>query len=487
MKIALVQCPCYSIKMPPLGIAYLCAVLKKESYPVEVFDFNAELYWKYKELWKDENDIYWYPNTFFLKGEELENYVNLFADRIIQADAKVIGFSVAATSRVLSLLVARRIKELDKDRIIVFGGPECYREMPEVFFKTAAVDVIVQGEGEITLIELLSRLRDGRALTDCNGLIFQQDGKIIQTAPRELIKNLDSLPFPDFSLFDQDRYSDRVRLPMLMSRGCVRRCVFCFDVWYYQQKYRIRSPEHIVNELEYLMKDYNIKEIEFSDLLLNGDLENLEKVCDLLIQRNIVNIEWMGSAALRNMEKKLLQKMFQTGCRYLTFGVESGSQRVIDLMGKGTSLDDISLIIQNTAEAKISITTNWLIGFPGEERADLIETMKFIVRHRRYLNMVGVCTLAINPRTTIHQDAERRGIQLDPTFALNWRYKDNDFKERKHRERVFLRFLCEVGLLDAQKHPNAKELLEDSVYAQRLIQKFIAELDNEENKKSVTI
>jgi len=460
--------------MPPLGIAYLCAVLKKEGYRSEVFDFNADLYPQYKQLWESGNDQYWHPNSFFLKNPELDQYVNKYARKILESLPDVIGFSVAATSRIFSELVAKKIKELDKSKITIFGGPECYRERPEFLFNASGADYIIQGEGEITLVELLSRINKKLSVSGCNGVIFRQGEKIISNPPRKLIKDLDSLPFPDFSLFDPGKYLAKDTLPALMSRGCIRSCVFCFDVWYYQRKYRVRSPESIVDEIDYLIKNYNMQHIEYSDLLLNGDLRNLEKVCDLLIKKGIKDFSWGGSAAVRKMDKALLAKMYSAGCRSLTFGAESGSQKVLNLMRKGTTVENISQLIRNSAEAGMAVVTNWIIGFPGEERSDILESMRFILKHRKYLYGVGsVCVLAINARTTIYQDAERKGICLSETSGFDWKYVDNDLAERRKRERIFLRFLKEIGLSNKENKD-----LSDHDYPEQILDKYIDELNS---------
>jgi radical SAM superfamily enzyme YgiQ (UPF0313 family) len=486
MDIALVQCPCYSIKMPPLGIAALCAVLKKRHFRVRVFDFNAGLYQKYGELWKQENDAYWFPENFFLRGEELDHYVSMFAEKILEFPSSVIGFSIAATSRVLSILVARRIKERDDRRVIIFGGPECLREKPEVFFDSSCVDYIVQGEGEETLLDLLARIKKGVSTRGCLGVIFREGGRVCVNEPRPLVRNLDALPFPDFSVFDRDKYLDKMALPMLASRGCIRHCAFCFDRWYYREKYRVRSAKSIVAELKCLVNNYGVRSVYFSDLLLNGHLRNLEKLCDLLIKERMGDIELVGSAAVRVMDKSLLLKMRRAGFSSLTFGIESGSQKVLDLMGKGTHLGEIRLLVKDAAQAGINVTANWLLGFPGEEKEDVVETMRFILDNRRYIAGTGsVCVLAINAPTTIYRQASSLGIRLREDSALDWSYRDNSPQERKRRAGIFFLFLKEVGLLDGSGRIFSEDYFDDSGRREGLLEKYAQALqDNPESFKA---
>lgn len=448
MKIALVQCPCYCVETPSLGIAYLCAVLKKEGYDVKVFDFNTKLYWNYREYWKPESEESWYSDTFFLSKEVLENWVNIFTNEVLEFNPDVVGFSVQSTSVVFSKQVAKKIKEKDNSKFIIFGGPECIREKPETFLKDVGIDFIVKGEGEITLVELLKLIKYGVPLNKCNGLVFCTNGQIISNPFREEIENLDSLPYPDFSFFEREKYLHRYTLPMITSRGCIRRCVFCTDTWY-QRKYRFRSPQNIVSELEYLVKNYKINSVRFNDLLLNGNLTNLEKLCELILRRKI-RVFWSGNAIAIDMDKKLLKKMHRAGCRGLIFGIESASQNVIDLMGKNTRISDISSILKKASDTGIRVITNWIVGFPGENRDNLFETVRFVLRHRKYIFVSGSANiLAINPSAIIAKSPEKFGVKYVKDFDSNgWVRNDNNLLERRHRQRVFNKFLSDIGLLN---------------------------------------
>lgn len=449
MRIVLAQCPSYSVDTPPLGIAYLCAVLKKEGYPLKVFDFNTELYWKYMEYWKPEKEWFWHPGKFFLGKSELDKLTDVFVKEILSFSPDVVGFSVQATSLVFCLRMAEKIREYDSRKIIVFGGPECFREKAETFLNNSELNFVIAGEGEVTLLELLRIIKAGAPLSACNGLIFYSGGKIIYNAPRKEIEDLNALPYPDFSFFDLKKYLHNDTLPMITSRGCINRCAFCVDTWY-QYRYRSREPENVVGEIEYLIEKHGIKYIRFNDLLINGNLEKLGRMCDLLIKKEAAGfIKWAGNAVARDMNRGLLKKMRRAGCKRLIFGIESCSPKVLDLMRKNTKIKEISLLLKKTANTGIEVVTNWIVGFPGETREDFMETVKFILAHQRYIFASGSANiLSILSHSIIAKDLEKFNVELGKDKQMEWRCPGNNFSERQHRQRIFNKFLVNLGILD---------------------------------------
>ncbi len=477
MKITLVQCPCFAIRNPPLGLAYLAAAMRNAGHELAILDFNIDLYPKYPEFWKDEFGRRWLASDFFMDKAELVSWVELFADKILATDPDVIGFSVHTTSVYMSRLVARRIKEKNSAKPIVFGGPECLREKPEFLLGDRSVDYIVQGEGEQTLLELLAALQNKSALDSCNGLIFMQDGALIKNAPRQPV-DINSLPLPDFSLFERQRYLYSDVFAMVTSKGCIRKCSFCVDPWYLG-KYRSRNPEIVIKEIEYLIEHYQVNAVMFHDSLINANLQILEAICDLILERKI-KIEWHANAIIRPMSNRLLRKMRSCGCRSLTYGIESGSQKVVNLMRKGFKLKDASGLIRRTAQAGITVVVNWIVGYPGEEHKDLIESARFYLKHRRYIFGTGsICVMAIDFPSPISQEIDKIGIIMDhPPF--HWRYSDNTFQERLHRFDSFSGFVRKVGELYETDNRECSLYRKFIVYlkGQQILSSFIEDLNN---------
>ena len=471
MKIALIQCPCASVEIPSLGIAYLCSALKKNSHQVRVFDFNIDSYCQNNgqdvKRWCYTSDQFWSAENEFLNKLFADKWFDKSAASVLEFNPDVVGFSVQATSFFISLKVAEKIKVADDSRKIVFGGPECSREDPRVLLTNKAIDFVVTGEGEIAIVELLECLQGRKKIIDCLGVAFKtEDNKIICNPPREVNHDISALNFPDFSEFELKKYLCKFTLPMLTSRGCIKRCAYCVDTWY-QEQYRYRNPENIVQEIIYLINSYDVRAIRFNDLLINGNLEALDKLCDDMIKKNITHIPWSSNAVPRKMSVRLLSKMYKAGCRSLTFGAESFSQRVLNLMQKNVRVNDVEDVIKNTAKTGIMVTVNWLLGFPGEEREDVKNTMVAILRNRKHITASGgVNILAINAPSTISKKADKLQIILNQKDNFAWRYKNNDLLERKHRQKVFTKFLKKIGLYsenvgiagDESQHHNLQDI-----------------------------
>ena len=199
MKIALIQCPVWGTYDPPLALAQLSACLKKENHEVFCFDINIDLYLKrtenYKNMWAWEQCLFWYSpeqvRKFFSDCHELiEEYVN----RIISSNAKIICFSVSASSRLSSIEIANKLKKKKRDLIVIFGGPLFFEsKFINTILQGDTVDIVVPGEGELTLCELVKFIEKEKDITYCPGLFFKRKGIIFNSETRPLIKNLDDL------------------------------------------------------------------------------------------------------------------------------------------------------------------------------------------------------------------------------------------------------------------------------------------------------
>lgn len=461
MRVTLVQCPAFGIDRPPLALAYLSAFLKAKGHEINIFDLNIQLYNKigseYRKYWKFEYILDWVNGSVFLKEKFLPNdFYRNWARSIINSGSEVIGFSVQSSSLEASLNLAKEIKKLAGNKRIIFGGPIhlCYKDINEkttskfiinllniTIDNNSVIDIMVIGEGEETLVEILDRLEGNEGLEDCKGIVFKENGKITGNPPRPLIKELDEIPFPDFSGFSQ---WNRDRSPILGSRGCIHKCLFCDDTLMWRH-FRLRSAENILEEFK-LQKSQGVKFLEFNDLLINGNLNQLSELCNLLIKEKL-GLGWGGSACINSgMDLDFLKKMKQAGCCYLNYGVESGSQKILDEMRKGYTLKDIEKVIQNTCHAGITVCTNWIVGFPAETYKDFIETLRFIEKNSKYLKEgMMVNTFMLKSYSLLFQNREKYGII--PNQFLDWHTFDgnNTEQERRKRHEEFIKFVSELN------------------------------------------
>jgi radical SAM superfamily enzyme YgiQ (UPF0313 family) len=468
MKIALVICPSWTNFCPPLGIAYLSAILKNEGHTVRCFDINIGLenelkggaidYWAFSQHHK-WHFPYFQNEMLPLIKQHLDDKV----DEILAYDPDVIGFTVYNTSSLASLHVAKELKKRSPDKKIVFGGPECYKEINTTqFLGSGFVDAVVVGEGEETLKELLKVYAHTGRLSNIKGALTKTNTGFPeeQFEFRELIEHLESLPFPDFSDFNLKKYT-RNALPIMTSRGCVARCAFCGEARYWK-KFRFRKAENIFLELKRGVEDFGIRNFLFSDSLINGNLYELAKLADLIID-NKLYISWGGYARVnKHMDLDLFVKLKKAGCVYLCYGIESGSQKVVNDMRKMFLLKDAQINLANTIKAGIEAYVNWMVGFPTETWIDFLKSLNFIYRNRKHITFLnpGQSPCGIPPDSDLEKDASRFNITKKP-FLNNWRtrYFTNTVIHRNLRLRILRKFISTLKM----NHSYLKEFPDDKM------------------------
>lgn len=443
MKVALVLSPNLFKRCPLIGYAYLFAYLKERDIEVSIFDLNTKM-----DIPNDDNERDWANPSFVDQFMFEHNHLfDSFVEEILQSQAKIIGFSIWTTTKFSSLILASMIKRKDKDRLIVFGGPECSFFAKE-FIQDEAIDIVVRGEGEQTLLELVQKYERGGRIDFCPGSLLKRNGEIIDGGFREEISNLDALPFPDFSNFPLKKYYLRNSLPIMFNRGCTRKCVFCNAeiTW---RKWRFRSAKNIYQEMIFQLNNYpKLEKFEVDDTALNLNLMVLLELSELMIKDN-TKINWGGAAIIHpKMDYELLEKMARAGCNSLAYGLESGSQKVIDKMGKGFKIEDAERVIQATHRAGIEAIINIVIGFPGETEEDFEQTMQFIERNRRYIYFVSYPSECyIGNRTYLHTHPDEFDVEL-VNGGDSWQTNDrvNTHQARKERIKIFNDFVSSLDL-----------------------------------------
>ena len=448
MKITLIQCPCaFGTEMPSLGLAYLSSYLKKNNYSVSILDLNIILYGKAsqkdKVYWKSSNGYHWYLIDSFSKLSFIdEPYYEECVNSILSLDSDILGFSIQNTSVLFTLEVIRRIKLKEPSRKIILGGPNCYNiSGDDSDFKLhhgleEFADIIVIGEGEHVLSEVLSRIGSGEALDGSPGIAVPKNGRWVFNGAAAPIADLDELPEPDLEAYDLNAYTDRNSLPVISSRGCVMRCVFCTDT-YFWMAYRYRKAENVVAEIMRMRQEHHNGVVSFNDSLMNGNYDNFVRLCDLLIKKR-VGVRWGGNCRVdKRVNRDLLKKMRRAGCEYLILGLESASNRVLGMMRKGFTIEEASNFIRECAKSGISIVANWIVGFPGETEEDFMETAHFISKYRKFISRNTFSTLTINQFSYLAKHKDEFGIVLKGPHLGLWNSLDghNDIKLRNSRLR----------------------------------------------------
>ncbi|MDD4893907.1 MAG: radical SAM protein [Candidatus Omnitrophica bacterium] len=458
MKVALIQCPGWGRDCPPYTVALLSAWLRAKGHKAFGFDLNNTLYCsgpdKYRKMW-DDKDMYSFWNNTFLISEFIrdnERMIDFQVNKILDTGAKIIGFTVHFSSLLVSLEFARRIKRIDSQRIIVFGGPDCCRELRGLeIIKEEAVDIVVVGEGDEILPELADILEAEGHVEFSQGVLLKKNGKVIDCGDRPVLKYLDMVPFPDYSDFSEDilsgHYRQPERLDIFDSRGCITGCHFCSE-WQFWKAYRSMSGDRIYEEVAYQIKKFpGVNYFYFIGSLLNGNIIALSRFCDLIIQ-NDLKIRWAGQAVIRTeMNKELLEKMKKAGCEWLGYGIESGSQKVVDSMNKHFSVKNAGEVLRDTHQAGIGTQINIMFGIPTEEEDDFRQTLEFLKRNRGNVDSVlaSQSFCVIDKGTYLHSHAEEFGIK-NADHHLYWEANGNNYAERFRRYEEFCQLALSLGL-----------------------------------------
>ncbi|MCK9603701.1 MAG: radical SAM protein [Candidatus Omnitrophica bacterium] len=459
-NIALIQAPVWGIYEAPVGLAQISSCLKKDSYRVSVFDLNIELYSRHKEeyktAWAIEQSEFWTsePNVKKFFGDH-NGLVMEYLDKIAAANPALIGFSVNVCSLPASIELAKMLKKMIPDVKIAFGGPMFFvaSDFSEVL-KYDCIDIVVTGEAEETFLELAAFLRERKDLISCKGIYFKKDAKVIKTEARPPIKDLDELPFLDLESFPLEKYNPPGHLgkhiSLMTSRGCVLNCAYCGPRAYWKG-FRFTSGARIYDEIKYhLQNNPDIEHVEFLDLELNGNIKALNDFCDLMIaDPPKAGLKWHANIVIRpEMDCQLLSKMRRAGCHHISIGIETGSQKILDLMKKRYRIEDAQAVLKYAHEAGIHVTTNFMFGFPQETEDDFKLTLEFL---RRNSNVIGTVYpsrsfFTIEPFSYVAEHMEEFGIIGNQHNNLYWESKDgqNNYLERLRRCEEFSRLALEL-------------------------------------------
>jgi anaerobic magnesium-protoporphyrin IX monomethyl ester cyclase len=332
-----------------LGLGYLAAVLEKNEYQVDVIDCQ-------------------------LLKLSLED----FRSEISKRQPNIVGVTSSTLTYQSALKLVKIVKEACPECITIAGGPHVTFWDDKALEECPELDIVVRREGEITMLEIVQKIEEDKSYDDVLGTTLRKEGKIVKNPDRSYIEDLDGLPFPARHLWPMERlreYEDILYLAT--SRGCVYWCEFCTTVRMHGRKYRMRSPKNVVDELEFLHKTYGAKKFTFCDDAFTVDQPRTEALCSEILQRGL-KIEWNCGTRVDMITKELLAKMKEAGCITVWFGVESGTQQVLDAMKKGISPELTIKVLGWVRELGLKPVPNVILGFPGETKKSAWKTIKFI-------------------------------------------------------------------------------------------------------------
>lgn len=371
----------------PVGLGYIAAVLEKEGYDVEIYS----------------QDMHHYPE------EHLTQYLN-------KNKFDFIGVSVIAgyyQYRKL-LKISEAINRSRQRPYYLLGGHGPAPE-PEFFLKKTGADVVIIGEGERTVVELLDAVTKRKALDDIPGIAFLESGKAVVTKKRELIKDIDSIPFPAYHLFPVHYYrllrmphaaNNDFVLPFLSGRGCTFTCTFCYRM---DKGFRPRSNASIIEEIKFLKANYGITYIAFFDELFMSSIQRTVGLCEDFLKAGL-NIKWDCNGRLNYARPDVLKIMKRAGCVFINYGIEAMDDAVLKNMKKCLTVEQVIKGIEATLKEGISPGFNIIFGNIGDNKETLNRGVEFLLKYDDGAQMRTIRPVTPYPGSPLYYYAIEKGL-----------------------------------------------------------------------------
>jgi anaerobic magnesium-protoporphyrin IX monomethyl ester cyclase len=423
---------------PPLNLATLAASIRTAKDDVMIIDLQTV------------ND----------QKKELKNAIENFNPNIVG-----ITFTTPLASSMQS--ISQFIKNYDKNIFLMGGGPHASAE-PISSLKNSLLDVIVLGEGDFTVLDVISK-KDN--LHSIKGICFKRNKKITCTEKRKFIQDLDVLPFPAWDLIEKEKYDMPASYckkkpvgPMETSRGCPYGCVYC-NKNIFGRTFRTKSPQRVVVEIKYMLNS-GFKEIHFIDDTFSNDIERTKKICDE-IKKEKLNFPWVLPNGIRidRVDRELLEKMYSTGCYWLAFGVESGDQKILDMIGKNITLEQIKTSFKMAKSIGFETEAFFMLALPGDTKKTMQKTIDFAKELDPDIVKFSVCTPL--PGTPLYNEwikegriknkdwsnfmFHKRGPKIFDHPNLDWKtideYYDKAYHEFYLRPKYILKRLAKGNIL----------------------------------------
>lgn len=325
-------------------------------------------------------------------------------------------------------LVAGTVKEWKGGCFVVAGGPYPSDD-PADALRSASLDCVVCGEGEATIVEIVARIMDGKPLGGVRGVALRSGEGIVRTAARPLVADLDTLPFPDYSMVDLERFSNRfltftskISKPhanIMTTRGCPYHCAYCHNIL--GKKFRARSPENVLAEIRHIHDSYGVTDFQVIDDIFNLDMERAKRICDLIAGSGM-NLTLSFPNAIRGdrVDGELIDKMAAAGTKFISYAVETASPRLQKLVRKNLDLDKVSRAIEETAKAGIVTRGFFMIGFPTETEEEVIQTIEYA----KSSSLCGATffTVVYFPGTELYRLAREEGCFAGDGYSVQRDY-----------------------------------------------------------------
>lgn len=380
--------------MPPLGLAWIAAVVRSHRYHVRIVDEQVE-------KTDFERLMYELSPSIVLIGGTSHSRFDAFS-RAAQAKAAV------------------------PEATVVYGGPHASFTAENTLSNVPDIDIVVHGEGEYTVLDIIRwKEAGGRPdrLEKIKGIAYRVNGGVVSTGWRPFNRELDKLPPPARDLLPIERYDMRLEylnLPamhIMTARGCPFNCSFCSASQMYANSYAMRSPKLVIDEVEDLVKRYHIKGVKIFDSTFTINKNHVRSFCRELTERGMV-MPWECEVRVGSVDKRLLEEMQNAGCYYLDIGIESADQEVLDVMKKKIRISDAEQLLRWCEELGLRTKVFFTVGHINETYSAGLKTIRFIRQNLKRITLVGYNPgIRIYPGTMVEEHARKNNLYPD---GFNW-------------------------------------------------------------------
>ena len=418
-RLALVILPQWAAEFPPFNLCRLSAVARQAGYESKVIDANIKAYKYYDTKFKNKlNYKLWDPTTIWRwcgdNYKEVHQYLEPFLltvlDDIVSYNPDVLGFTIYQMNEEPTKWMIQEVKKKLPNVKIAVGGPNVQKGF---FVKESYYDYVVSGEGEEAILRILDEVEHNKT----------NPGQQYLVQPEEQRLNLNKFPMPDYSNIDFNEYKIPNGVTTELSRGCIAKCTFCEETHFW--KYRQRMAIDALEEVDYLYHNKGTRVFWFIDSLVNGNLKELRAFAKGIIAKGL-DIKWTGYARCDGrMDLEYMKDLADSGCVYLNYGCESGSQKVLDDMAKGVTIAEMEQNFRDGKEVGIKAATNWIVAFPTETYQDYADTMTCLYRNRdmNINNMSTGIGFGQGPETITGQNPDKFNLSYHK-YLGHWITKD---------------------------------------------------------------
>lgn len=339
--------------LPPLGLCYIASALLNNGYQVKILDCVAER----------------------LSLKQIK-------DEIIKFVPTIVGVSSTTVAYFRARQILRLVKGIDRRIKTILGGAHITTSPVQTMQECEYLNIGIIGEGEITIVEIMKRIEKRDSMEDIQGILFRENGVIIVNKPRPPIKNLDQIIYPARHLLKDLRvYSHTpfrgsgLTTTMITSRGCPFNCYYC-DTSVFDRVWRAHSPRYVVSEMFHLKKRYGVNFLSIEDDNFFISKSRTKDICRMMIEK-AVDLKWTCSGRADAVNKELLSLMKDAGCQSIYLGIESGSPRILELINRGVSIEQIKKGIKLIKDSGIDVIGSFILGLPSETKQEVEKTIDF--------------------------------------------------------------------------------------------------------------